>query len=81
MFTSSQESYESEILDRLEPTIRVLSSIGGALDCPCVASFLNKFMHSEDIYKIEEMRLIQSNICKVQVRMPSRFVSFKRNSF
>lgn len=67
MFTSSQDSFESEILDRLEPTIRAISSIGGALGCTSLASFLGIFEGQDDILKIEEMRLIQANICKVQV--------------
>lgn len=67
MFTSNQESFENEILDRLEPTMRVISSVGEALSCSSVADFIESFKCHNDILKVEEMRLIQSNICKIQV--------------
>ena len=67
MFTSNQESFESEILNRLEPTIRAISSIGEALDCTSVATLLRNFKGRDEIFKVEEMRLIQANICKIQV--------------
>lgn len=67
IFSSNQESYESEILDRLEPTIRAISSIGGALDRTSVATLLVDFKGRDDIFKVDEMRMIQTNICKIQV--------------
>lgn len=77
MFTSNQESYESEILDRLEPTIRVVSTIGGALTCTSVAAFLSTLKSHDDIGKVEEMRLVQSNICKIQVRVDTSYHAAK----
>ena len=67
MFTSNQESFENEILDRLEPTMRIISFIGEAFNFTSVAEFVETFKCHNDILKVEEMRLIQSNICKIQV--------------
>jgi hypothetical protein len=66
VFTSSQASFENEVLDRLEPTIRLISAVGGGLDCQSIAVFVGVLKEHDDITKTEEMRLVQSNISKVQ---------------
>ena len=63
----SGQLFENELLDRLEPTIRIISAVGGELNCSSVESLIHTLQHNRDIDKLDEMRLVQANICKVQV--------------
>ena len=62
----SNKSFENEVLDRLEPTTRALSVVGGALGCCSVAYLFEMLQDNTDILKLDEMRLVQDNILKVQ---------------
>merc|ERR1712194_971548 len=62
----SNTSFESEVLDRLEPTMRAISAVGGALGCCSVANLLEILQDNVDILKLDEMRLVQDNITKIQ---------------
>ncbi|KAL7555253.1 hypothetical protein ACHAWF_018911 [Thalassiosira exigua] len=62
----SHRSFENEVLDRLEPTVRAISVVGGALGSISISSLMEMLKDNCDILKLDEMRLVQANISKVQ---------------
>ncbi len=65
---NQQQSYEMEVLNRLEPTMQCISAVGGNLQCDSVATLL-EILNGNDYFShqnIAAMRMTQENICKIQ---------------
>ena len=65
---NQKQSYEMEVLNRLEPTMQCISAVGGNLQCERVAILL-EILNANDYFShqnISAMRMIQENICKIQ---------------
>ena len=65
---NQKQSYEMEVLNRLEPTMQCISAVGGNLQCDRVATLLEN-LNANDYFShqnIAAMRMIQENICKIQ---------------
>ena len=65
---NQKQSYEMEVLNRLEPTIQCISVVGGNLECERVATLLETLGNNDHFshQNITAMKTIQENICKIQ---------------